>query len=82
MFADLYRSFFTVCSNTIIPHKKLVTAIVAVHHGKPCLFTPNLVLIEAAVISQTIRIGASKWRQMAQFEQYRRVIMDKVIMDV
>ena len=77
-YADLYRLFFRKYRNTVMSHRRLCDALVAVHGRSPCIFhkSPQLQMLS---ISTMIRMGASKWRETKRCDQTRAVVMGKVI---
>ncbi len=76
-YAGLYKLLFNVVPNTICSHARLVDSLLAAHNERKCLFTTNVLRVEAGILSQLIRIGASKYRTVKADTRSYHIIMQK-----
>ena len=76
-FCDFYALVFEKSRNGLMSHKKWQQAILATHAIDPCLFTPKILGMEAAVLAAIIRIGASKYRCVKTSDRALQILLQK-----
>ena len=77
MFVDLCCLIFKLISNTLAHHSALVIAVLERHVSSPCLFSPKVLSLEAGWVARTIRIGAAKYRTLAEDARALQVVPRK-----
>jgi hypothetical protein len=75
MFADLFCLIFKLVPNTMTYHSALVIAVLERHVSSPCLFSPKILSLEAGWVARTIRIGAAKYRVLAEDVRALQVVL-------
>ena len=82
-YEDFFIDVFTRIAPTgMLCHTKLTSAILACHAEKACLFSVSVLKVEAAVMSQMIRISASKWRTVKAIWQDNTSIYKQAIINL
>ena len=78
-YVDLYSLFFELLPNTVISDVKLKHAIEACHAKMPCIMSSLVFKLALNRVSQSLRIGAAKWREIANSVDQKRLFLGKVI---